>query len=327
MPRAPLAIAIDVGGTSAKLALIGGQGRMFRMISLPTGRHVGIRPLVEALARHVKVLRLDAMAAPGRLIGLGVGVPGLVDARRGVVRYLVNIRGWRDVPLRRLLERATKLPVVVDNDVNVMTWGEFRWGAGRGCQSLVCVMLGTGVGGGIVLNGHLHRGWTFSAGEIGHTPLTWDGPACPCGGRGCLERYIGNREIVALARRRLAGGRASLLRRLTGGDLRRISPPLITQAALAGDGVSREVWQQVGRHLGLTLTTVVNFLNPERIVIGGGIAKAGPLLFPTIRATVRGRAMRGPSATKIVPARFGAQAGLVGAAAMVLAPETSGGSR
>ncbi|MBI4228029.1 MAG: ROK family protein, partial [Candidatus Omnitrophica bacterium] len=186
---------------------------------------------------------------------------------------------------------------------------------GRGARSLVCLMLGTGVGGGLILDGRLYRGWTMSAGEIGHVPLGWDGPPCPCGGRGCLEQYAGNRAIVALARRKLAGRRSRLRR-----DRHRLTPPLIDEAAYRGDRVAREVWQEIGRHLGLALTMVANLVNPDRIVIGGGIAKAGPLLFPTIRATVKARAMRGPSSVPIVPAHFGASAGLVGAAALVLAP-------
>ena len=316
MLHRPFAIAVDIGGTSAKLALVQPGGRRLAGAVVPTGRGTTVRVLVEALGLGVRALQAEARTRGGRVVGVGVGVPGLVDTERGVVRYLVNLPGWRQVPLRRLLARRTGLPITVDNDVNAMTWGEYRWGAGRGTRSLVCVMLGTGVGGGLIVNGRLYRGWTMSAGEIGHVPLGWDGPACLCGGRGCLERYVGNREVVALARRKLAGGRRSLLRR----DLRHLTPPLIDQAAYRGDAVAREVWRDVGRHLGLALAMVANLLNPERIVIGGGIANAGPLLFPTIRATVRARAMRGPSGVPIVPARFGAEAGLVGAAALVLQP-------
>src|SRR3989338_1438109 len=316
MLHRPFAIAVDIGGTSAKLALVQPGGRRLAGAVVPTGRGTTVRVLVEALGLGVRALQAEARTRGGRVVGVGVGVPGLVDTERGVVRYLVNLPGWRQVPLRRLLARRTGLPITVDNDVNAMTWGEYRWGAGRGTRSLVCVMLGTGVGGGLIVNGRLYRGWTMSAGEIGHVPLGWDGPACPCGGRGCLERYVGNREVVALARRKLAGGRRSRLRR----DLRHLTPPLIDQAAYRGDAVAREVWRDVCRHLGLALAMVANLLNPERIVIGGGIANAGPLLFPTIRATVRTRAMRGPAGVPIVPARFGAEAGLVGAAALVLQP-------
>lgn len=321
MPRTPLALAIDIGGTSAKLALVAPQGRLLASLRIPTGRRMRVRQFLAQVTPAVEALRRRAAQTGGRLHGIGVGVPGLVDVPQGTVRYLVNLPGWRQVPLRQLITRATGLPTLVDNDVKMMTWGEYQWGAGRGARSLICLMLGTGVGGGLVIDGHLYRGWTMSAGEIGHIPLAGEGPRCPCGGRACLERAIGNQAVVALARRHARRARRSLLWTLAGGDLRRLTPPLIDQAAYRGDAAARAVWREVGEQLGLALTTVANLLNPERIVIGGGLAKAGPLLFPTVRATVRARAMRGPHAVRIVPARWGEQAGVIGAAAMVLAPE------
>ena len=318
MPRMPLAIAVDVGGTSAKLALVTARARALASTMIPTGRQTRPRAFLHNLVAALGPLRAAAQDHGGRVVGMGIGVPGVVDPSRGVVRYLVNMPRWRQVPLQRWAERATGLPTIVDNDVKVMAWGEGLWGAGRGARSVFCMMLGTGVGGGILLDGRVHHGWSMSAGEIGHIPLAANGPACPCGGRGCLEQYVGTRAILALARRMLATGRPSLLRRLVGGDLRRITPSLIDQAAHRGDAVARAVWREVGERIGLALTTVANLLNPERIVIGGGIAKAGPLLLPTIRATVRARAMRGPAAVRIVPARWGAEAGVIGAAALVL---------
>ncbi len=321
MPRTPLAIAIDIGGTSAKLALVTSRGRLLFSRQIPTGRRMGVRQLMAQMIPIVQTLHRQARQMGGDLRGIGVGVPGLVDVEQGTVRYLVNLPGWRQVPLRQMITRATRLPTIVDNDVKMMTWGEYRWGAGRGVQSLMCVMLGTGVGGGLVIHGRLYRGWTMSAGEIGHMPMGETGPRCPCGGRACLERYIGNRAVVALARQRARAARRSLLWSLTDGDLRRLTPPLIDRAAYRGDAAARAVWHEVGERLGVALTTVANVLNPERIVIGGGLAKAGPLLFPTVRSTVRARAMRGPHAVQIVPARWGEQAGVIGAAAMVLVPE------
>lgn len=321
MTRAPIAIALDIGGTLAKLALVAPRGRLLAVQTIPTGRGITVPAFLARVEAGLGVLRRAAARTGVRPVGAAVGVPGVVDVRRGIVRYIVNLPAWREIPLRRRLERIFGLPVFVDNDVNLMTWGEFRWGAGRGARSLVCLTLGTGVGGGIVIGGRLYRGWTMSAGEIGHLPLGWNGPRCPCGGRACLERYVGNRAIVALARRKLRGVRRSRLLMLVGGDARRITPPVLDRAARQGDPVARAVWREIGEHLGLALTSVVNLINPDRLVIGGGVAKAGPWLFPMIRATVRARAMRGSSAVRIVPARWGAEAGLVGAAAMIFAPE------
>lgn len=315
-----MAIAVDLGGTSAKVALAARPARLLLPAVFPTGRRLPVRTFVRRVRDHVVVLRQEARRRHGVLVGVGIGVPGLIEPRRGVVHYLVNIPGWRQVPLKRLVERATGLPAVVDNDVNMMTWGESCWGAGRGARSLLCVALGTGVGGGLVLDGRLYHGWTGAAGEIGHMPLGWDGPRCPCGGRACLERSVGTQAVVSLARRKLLAARRGVLWRLVGGDVRRVTPPRIDQAAYRGDPLARAIWREVGQHLGLALAAVVNLLNPERIVIGGGLAQAGRLLFPAVRATVRARAMRGPSAVAIVPSRWGPQAGLIGAAAMVLHP-------
>lgn len=314
MSQTPLGVAIDVGATSAKLALVTRRGRVVIAQIVPTGPRTAPSSFCRIVSAVVRQYRDHAARQGAQVVGLGVGVPGVVDVPQGMVRYMVNMPRWRRVPLRRTLERLTHLPTVVDNDVNVMTWGEYRWGAGRGARSLVCLTLGTGVGGGVVLDGRLWRGWTMSAGEIGHLPLAWDGPRCACGGRACLERYVGNREIVALARRRLAAAR----RRLRGtAGMSRLTPEDLDRAAALGDPIARAVWREVGEQIGLALTSVVNLINPERIVIGGGIARAGRWLFPAMRATVRRRAMRGAGAVAIVPARWGAEAGVVGAAAML----------
>ena len=314
------AIAVDIGGTSAKVGLVDSWGRVVAAHTVPTGGQSTASAFVQTASEIIRALRRQALRSGRSIAGVGVGVPGLVDVERGIVRTLVNLPRWRNTPLRSWMARSIRLPTLVENDVNAMTWGEYCWGAGRGAKSLFCMTLGTGVGGGIVLDGWLYRGATSSAGEIGHVPLGIRGPRCPCGGEACLERYVGNRAILAMARQRLrtAEGRRSLLHQIIQKHARRLTPPLIDHAAIQGDRLSRRIWQEVAEMIGVALTGVVNVLNPERIVIGGGIAKAGALLFPTIRATVRARAMRGPSQVRIVPARHGEQAGLVGAAALVL---------
>ncbi|MBI4313496.1 MAG: ROK family protein [Candidatus Omnitrophica bacterium] len=328
MTRPASALAVDVGGTSAKIALIDARQRIFRSAVIPTGRDTAVAPFVKTLSATLNDLK-KGLPEKQRIAGIGVGVPGPVD-HEGVVQYLVNMPRWREVHLKDLLQRQFRLPVRVDNDVKAMAWGEYRWGAGRGAASLFCMMLGTGVGGGWIIGGRLYRGWTFSAGEIGHTPLALEGPPCPCGGRACLERSVGNREIVLRAARYLRRRKSGPLWKMVGGNVKHLTPRILTEAARRKDAVALRVWNEVGQHVGLALTAVVNVFNPERIVIGGGVAQAGPFLFRPIRRMVRARAMRGPANVQIVPARWGAQAGLIGAAAMVLSPESSkevGGDR
>lgn len=314
MPKGPTAVGIDVGGTTLKLGLVR-AGKVLYQERIPTAS-VSKDPqaLVDLLVVRVRSL---AQRSQTRLAGVGVGIPGLVDYPQGVVRSCANLAGWKDVPLKRILSRRLSLPVQVDNDANAMTLAEWGCGAGRGSLNLVCLTLGTGVGGGFILNGELYHSRNGPSAEIGHLPLARTGPGCSCGGQACLERYVGNQDLLRKVRRKLSLGVPSLIPKLLGGSLRVLSPELIDLACERGDPFARLVWEEAGFHIGLALVQVVNLLNPDRIVIGGGIAKAGRWLFPSIRQTVRRRAMRWLDRIPIVPAKLGSSAGLLGAAFLV----------
>ena len=300
-----LTLGVDIGGTSVKLAVVDQRGRVVDRGIVPTPAVVTPRQMAALIVQAAKPLR-----GAGRIRGVGVGVPGLVDVERGVVHTLVNIRGWRHVPLRRVMQAAFGIPVAVDNDVNLLALAEARFGAGRGARSLVCLALGTGVGGAIVLDGQLYRGVTSSAGEVGHMPIERSGPRCGCGGWGCLEAYIGNRRIVARARR--------LMRHRAGHLSEALTPESLSRAAARGDRLARSLWEAVALDLAVAVAGVVNILNPDRIVIGGGVAQAGRWLFEPLRRAVRERAMAVPArAARIVPAALGTDAGAIGAATLV----------
>lgn len=310
-------VGVDIGGTFIKLGLVR-AGRILCQRAVSTRPYSrNSRRLIEGLTEAVRALVAEAGVRPA---GIGVGIPGLVDFPSGNVRTCVNLQGWKDVPLKRLLQRRFRLPVAVDNDVNVMTLAEWRYGAGRGASNLVCLTLGTGVGGGLVLDGKLFRSAGGPTGEIGHLPLGEKGPTCPCGGRACLERFVGNRDILRDVRRRLRRGAPSRIRGLVGGRLNAVSPEIIDQACAQADRFALGVWRRAGEAIGLALVQVVNLLNPERIVVGGGIARAGEWILEPARRVIRARAMRGIGSVPVVPARLGSSAGLVGAA--VLARET-----
>jgi glucokinase len=316
MMRRQWAIGIDFGGTNIKCGLVDRRGRVAASVSLPTRAFARPRAFIEGTARTVERLARSAGVRTTQLRGVGVGAPGLVDRYRGVVHSLVNVPGWRDVPLARRLRARLRVPVLVDNDVNLVALGEWRWGAGRGAQSLVCLTLGTGVGGGLVIGGRLYRGARGAAGEIGHMAIDAQGPRCGCGRRGCLEALVGTAAILRLGRGAMA--RSSRLRALVRASHGRLMPRLIGRAARSGDPAARQVWVEIGRRLGVGLANLANLLNPECIVIGGGVSNNWTSFAPTMRKTLRAEAMDVPGRTvRVVRTALGDRAGIIGAAVLV----------
>jgi glucokinase len=311
------AIGIDLGGTYTKLALVDKSGRIRCRAKLPTSAYKTKEALLTAIVAEIGAVLKESRLTLKDLAGVGIGVPGLVAFERGLVYYLTNVPGWKNVALKKILEAKLKVPVLVDNDVNLMALGESRFGAGKGARNAVCITLGTGVGGGIIIDGGLYRGTSSAAGEVGHMPLKEEGLKCNCGSTGCLERYVGNRYIVDEIKDKIKSGRATKIRELLRGDLSLLTPEVISAAAKRKDALAIECWRRVGGRIGVTLSGVINLLNPEKIIIGGGMAEAGEVLFKAIRDTVKERALPvSGNAVKIVKARLGNDAGIVGAAAL-----------
>ena len=311
-------IAIDLGGTNVKIAVIKDEKKILRKIILTTKKYKNKNALIEGLSRASIMLINESGLQKNDVLGIGIGAPGLIDSKRGIIHHLVNIKGFKDVPLKKLMEKATGLSVFLDNDVNIMTLGELYHGAGKGAKNMLCVTLGTGVGGGIVIDGRLYRGSSLSAGEIGHMPLNETGPGCNCGGFGCMEKFVGNKYIVNRAIEKIKEGKKSIIRKLVNGNLRRVTPEVISAAAKKGDRLAIAIWDEIGAHLGVTLAGAVNLLNPEKIVIGGGVSEAGKFLFEGVRRTIKERAMKIPAQrAKVVKASLGQDAGLIGAAVLV----------
>ena len=254
---------------------------------------------------------------------IGFGAPGWVDYQKGIVRELTNIPDWEDFPLAREIENAVGLKSFGDNDANVMAVGEMVHGAGRGHRNFVCLTLGTGVGGAIVIDGAVYRGAHGLAGEIGHMTLDLEGPTCACGGAGCLETYVGNRFITARAIE-LAWGQPvddarSILIEMAGNCPENVTAKMLAEAAAEGDAVAHEVWREAGRRLGASLAGIINLLNPECFIIGGGVANAGDLLFDPIRDAMESLAMNELGyCTPLVKAELGEEAGLIGAATFAM---------
>jgi glucokinase len=305
-----LAIGVDAGGTKIEGLLVDvGIGEILdrRLVESPAED-------AEASAEAIVTVARGLMAGRDGIRALGVGAAGMVD-RAGVMRYAPNV-AWRDFPLRERVGREVGLPTLVDNDANVAAWGEFRFGTGRDAADMLLITVGTGIGGGIVNDGHLFRGAHGFAAEIGHIIVEPGGPVCGCGNLGCWEQVASGRAIGRLGREAAAEHPESLLVEAAGGDPDRVTGPDVTLAAQRGDRVAIGVLAEVGRRLGEGIAGLVNVLDPEIVVVGGGAVEAGDLLLePARRAFVD--SVEAPDHRPQVPilaAALANDAGAVGAA-------------
>lgn len=307
-------IGIDLGGTNTKVALLGERYNILKKVSFPTALYTRPQRLLARIVDTIINLLKAEKISRRQIKGIGIGIAGLVDTKRGLIHRLVNIPGWSGIKIKKLLEGALHIPTYADNDVNAMTLAELHKGAGKNVKNLVCVTLGTGVGGGIVIDGKLYRGSTSSAGEIGHIPINEKGPRCNCGGIACIEAYVGNRYFINEVARMIKKDKKTVLRKMAK-DASLLTPEMVYRAARGGDKFAIEFWKKIGTRIGIALTGIINLLDPDRIVIGGGVAEAGRFLFPSIQKTVEERAMEVQRRhVKIVKARLGKDAGLIGAA-------------
>lgn len=310
-------LGIDIGGTAIKIAVVWSDGEVVRSCQIPTLVEAGPRAAVGRAIDCVHGLLRDEGVEAAALRAVGIDSAGIIDHERKLVIDAPNLRSWERHPLATEIGAALGLPVHLENDVNAMAWGEYRCGAGRGVRHLLCLTLGTGVGGALVLDGRLYRGVDGAAGEFGHMSLDRHGPPCACGSTGCLERFVGTAGILERALDWLGrDGRPSRLRAVPPAEL---TPLAIGQAASQGDAVATEVLEETGRWLGTGLANLANALNPERIVIGGGVAQAGEAILGPARRTLRERAMSIPgSRVEVVPAVLGNDAAVVGAALLAV---------
>lgn len=306
MSDSPLTIGIDFGGTTVKIAVVFQSHIIDSAPPIATQEFDGHEELIDAMVRVVEDLR----ARHAGVAAVGVGMPGFVNFEKGLVYNLTNVQGWESIPLKNLLEDRIKLPVIVDNDANCMAFAEWKCGAGRSFRHVIFITMGTGVGGAVIANGQMIRGACHGAGEIGQTSIDYQGRTGHYGNRGALEQYVGNNEIAANAREAYAAAGISR-------QLNECSPAALAAAAHHGDEIAAAQWQEVGK---LVATAVMNccwLLNPEAIVIGGGVARAGELLFQPVKEHLFSQ-LSGPfkDSLMVVPAAFGHEAGLIGAAAM-----------
>ena len=314
------AIGLDLGGSSLKAGLVSMDGSMREFQRTPIDRLAGPQYLLDLMENEIDRLASEAALRGFSPTGVGVGCPGSIERASGRIHKSPNFQGWENFPLRERLTRITNYPIFLANDVNAAALGELKFGAGEDYLNFVMITLGTGVGGAIVIDGRLYDGAQGFAGEIGHMVVDPEGPECPCGNRGCLERLAGAEALVVRALELIENSDKS--GPLASFPADEITPRRIGLAALDGDAVARKVLSEMGRWLGLTFISIINVLDPDCILVGGGIAQAGPPLFDAIRKTVGDHPMSGSArVVPIVTATLGPRAGTIGAGALALWPE------
>ena len=311
------ALAVDLGGTKLLIGLVGRDGRVLarRRTATPHGGPEAVARAIRDLARSLR----DEVGTIGATIaGVGVAVAGPTDHGRGVIYDPPNLPGWgRETPFGALLARELDSPVGIENDANAAALGEAWIGAGRGVRDLVYVTVSTGIGSGLILGGRLHRGARGTAGEVGHVIVEPDGPPCRCGARGCLEAMASGPAIAGQARQAIARGDVTVLRQFAGRP-DELTAAAVADAARGGDTLASDLYRRAGTRIGIVLSNLLALLNPTMIIVGGGVSKAGDLLFHPLREAIRARVYPRPALDVVVaPAELGDDVGLIGAAAQV----------
>ncbi len=314
-------VGVDLGGTNIVVGAMSVDGQQsFATRSVPTSADLGAEGVADRIVGVIEGVILDTIAETDAqrkdFIGVGIGAPGPLDREKGLVIVAPNL-GWRNFPLRDRIGERLNLPATLDNDANCATVGEWWQGAAQGGTNVIGMTIGTGIGGGLILDGKLFHGSSDVAGEIGHTTIDLNGRHCKCGNYGCLEAYASGPAIAVRAREVLVREEtASLLPSMVGGRLDEITAATVYNAASQGDAVASEIVRDTARYLGAGVANLLNIFNPDIVVIAGGVTAAGDALFVPLRAEVRRRAFRSAvDATRIVAGTLPGTAGVVGAVA------------
>jgi glucokinase len=314
-------LGIDIGGTNLVVGSVAEDGSVLHaMASEPTHAEAGATAVVDRLvALAERAIARTRREVPGaQIAGVGVGAPGPLDTRSGIVLLTPNL-GWVNMPLRKIIHDRLGLPTALDNDANCAVLGEWWVGAARGARHAIGITIGTGIGGGLVLDGKLYHGASDVAGEIGHTTIDTEGRRCKCGNYGCLEAYASGPNIAMRAIEAAEAGAETSLSRLVEGDLRKITAQTVYEAAREGDELALEVVNDTAKFLGAGIANLLNIFNPEVVVVCGGVTLAGDHLFVPLRREVARRAFRpAVQACRIVPGELINTAGVYGAAKVFL---------
>lgn len=309
-------VGVDLGGTKVATALVDSEGNIAATGRGSTGPQADPSAVIADIVASVR--EASATAAGERILAVGVGAAGQIDPTTGTIRSSPNL-GWENVPLQRELERALEMPVLVANDVQAAAWGEWRHGAGQGMADIVCLFVGTGIGGGVIAAGHLLVGCGGSAGELGHIIIDRNGPPCRCGNHGCLEALAGGWAIAQRAKEAVAAdpGAGAALVALAGGRSENLTTAHVAEAAHQSDPLAQRLVAESGEALAVGVASIVNAFNPCVLILGGGVIEGLPELVQTVKEGVLQRSLAAAAEqVSIVKAALGGHAGVIGAAAM-----------
>lgn len=320
METVSFAVGVDLGGTTIKAGSVDAEGTILHQIAIASHAAEGPQAVIQQLRTAIEEILGKHPDSP--CIGIGVGSPGVVT-NDGFVKHPPNFAGWNELALANTLGKSFPLRVVVENDANVAAIAESRFGAGKEVDDFLFVIWGTGVGGGIIMNRAIFRGSEGGAGEIGHVSIDYNGPQCNCGSRGCVESYIGQRYLSERTIHTLnaqgQGSTPSKIIELVGGNMSKIEPSIISQAADQGDQLARNIMVEAGTFLGYALASILNVLDLRVVIIGGGISAAQPYVYEAIESALRSRVLKPyKSDIRVIRAKLGNTAGIVGAASLVM---------
>lgn len=309
------AVGVDLGGTNVKVGIVSQDGKIKTKTSLETKAKEGPKSVISQIKKGIqKVLSGNKL----KISGIGIGSPGIISIKKGIVEDPPNLPGWEKVALGKIIEKEFKLKTYIENDANAAAIGELMFGSGKKLGSFVMVTLGTGVGGGIIYNRKLFRGERGAAGEIGHISISYEGIQCKCGSYGCIETFLGNHYIIRSVQQELAEHKDSQIWKLIENDLNKVTPLIINQALQNEDEFAKQIVNNLGLYLGAGLASVANAFDISTFIIGGGVAGFGKPLFDAAEQSLASRVMKPlEKRVRIKPARLKNNAGIKGASALV----------
>lgn len=314
-----IAIGVDLGGTNLKALCVEQDGTIIARKECPTNAEKGPDAVIQTIIRTVDHLIEECGGENTEIIGVGIGAPGPLNPESGLVLMAPNLPGWKNIQLKEQVADALEIPIKIENDANLAALGEYWKGAGASASVLVCLTLGTGVGGGVIIKGRIFSGAKYIGAELGHMSIKYDGLPCGCGSYGCLEAYISATAIIKRTTIALEKGAVSSLRTKRDEAIQPFAAHDVYNAAIEGDELGRHIMEETGMLLGIGLANLGNIFNPDIVVIGGGVAGAFDLLIGPARSEMKKRAMPGIlESMTIVPAELGSDAGSIGAAGLFL---------
>lgn len=309
-------IGFDLGGTNMRAALVSESGEIIYFNECATLAYEEAEKVTNRMKELVQDVVKKAAEKELEIISMGIGCPGVIDHVNGIVISCPNIPNWKNIELSKIMSDEFNFKVSVDNDVRVTALGEYHFGAGKGYKNILCAAVGTGVGGGIIIDGKVMHGPSYSMGEIGHITLKKDGPSCGCGNNGCMESLASSLAIIREIKAVLNEGKSEIMQKQFDEGME-INAYFASKASEKGDKEAQRIMQETGEWLGIGLASLINVLNPEVVIIGGGVAMAGDIIFNPVKEQIAKRALKVPgSFVKVLPAKLGDSAGMIGASTL-----------